>query len=64
LRPQVLQLQDLRFPLQLGPKQHWDANVCEDINVIELKKTQREKKRGRGKGQTPPKEKVEEMNMQ
>lgn len=34
LRTQVLQLQNLCFPLQLRPNQHWYANVCKNINII------------------------------
>lgn len=34
LRTQVLQLQNLRFPLQLRPNTHWYANVCKNINII------------------------------
>lgn len=34
LRTQVLQLQNLRFPLQLRPNQHWYANVCENTTGI------------------------------
>lgn len=34
LRTQVLQLQDLCFPLQLRPNQHWYANMCKSIILI------------------------------
>lgn len=58
LRTQVLQLQNLRFPLQLGSNQHWCANVCKkNSHKMELR---RRRKPGDGsgapKGQTPPQE--------
>lgn len=34
LRTQVLQLQNLCFPLQLRPNQNWYANVCKNINIV------------------------------
>lgn len=63
LRTQVLQLQNLRFPLQLRPNQHRYANVCKNINIFKKKKR---RERGTGKETTKAKQlqrKVKEMNM-
>lgn len=63
LRTQVLQLQNLCFPLQLRPNQHRYANVCKNINIF---KKEKRRERGTGKETTKAKQlqrKVKEMNM-
>lgn len=53
LRTQVLQLQNLCFPLQLRPNQHWDANVCENT-APKYSTTQSYSGSGEDKGQRAP----------